>query len=465
MKEETLKNKIHCIDIELWQETMESAYLYSQSNKGRSIKANDIGNDNAYYETPAGLPLSASHLMSLLMYTNLTTLQYKYKKYACRKINDDDPEEELIQRHREISNWYKLLYESTHFFGDKASKKVVYYTGMNIPLQFKSFRPTFCCPISTTTQWSVAHGFSKGKGIILKLQAMDNSWDHCFDVEWFSNFPHEKEKLFGKLDKMEIKDIQYFRGRNLYKSHQFIKAFRLWSSLFDGYYIFKISNIKEIKRTQLLLSRLISNFKQNNGIELYEKDKAKINIPIYIQQLFYGLLSSFKNARLYIIQSQYSLLKEELKRELYTFDDLSIKLSPFLSHISAPTKVKFFEEYHWILTDEELTKFKMSRSHQYVFSPVFKYTSKEGVEVTFKIFIYRKADGSKYTSFGMKIEKRSAKILHSEWASIADEISHAHRSRKKIKQGMVDVTSYFFADHLVDDLSSLALHLAVCFYA
>ena len=28
LKQETLNNKIHCIDLKLWQETIESAYLY-----------------------------------------------------------------------------------------------------------------------------------------------------------------------------------------------------------------------------------------------------------------------------------------------------------------------------------------------------------------------------------------------------------------------------------------------------
>ena len=66
LKEETLKNKIHCIDIELWQEMVESAYLFSQTNRAKELKADEIGNENANYEMPAGFPLSASqHFHSL----------------------------------------------------------------------------------------------------------------------------------------------------------------------------------------------------------------------------------------------------------------------------------------------------------------------------------------------------------------------------------------------------------------
>ena len=85
------------------------------------------------------------------------------------------------------------------------------------------------------------------------------------------------------------------------------------------------------------------------------------------------MISSFKNDNVYIIESEYSLLNDNLKKELIKIEDKAfVKLSPFSSHISAPTDMVMMDEYHWILTEEVLKQFKMSQSDQFVLSPEWK---------------------------------------------------------------------------------------------
>ena len=71
-----------------------------------------------------------------------------YKKYGIRKSKKDQTEKDLLEMHRQIAIWYKLLIEATKFFGERVSPNDVFYSGMNIPLSFTSFNPVFLCPIS-----------------------------------------------------------------------------------------------------------------------------------------------------------------------------------------------------------------------------------------------------------------------------------------------------------------------------
>ena len=84
LKQESLQNQIFSIEVDVWHEIVHKTYLYSKSNKVRRIMAGDLGITNMEYEIPVNLALSASHLNAMMMYTNLTELQYYYKKYCCQ---------------------------------------------------------------------------------------------------------------------------------------------------------------------------------------------------------------------------------------------------------------------------------------------------------------------------------------------------------------------------------------------
>ena len=71
----------------------------------------DTGLQNERFELPINSAIFTSHLVCMLMYTNMIEMQYKYKKYCCTNIKDMDDENELIQRHKQIHHWYKLIIE------------------------------------------------------------------------------------------------------------------------------------------------------------------------------------------------------------------------------------------------------------------------------------------------------------------------------------------------------------------
>ena len=132
--------------------------------------------------------------------------------------------DKLLDLHREIANWYRLLMEATVFYGTNVQETDVFFTGMSVPLVFNTYNPEFWCPISTTTSYQIAHNFSKGRGLILKMKPVRGASDYYFDVEWFSQFPSEKERLFGEASTLQIADLSYFIGRNVVMVKKYIEA-------------------------------------------------------------------------------------------------------------------------------------------------------------------------------------------------------------------------------------------------
>eukprot|EP01083_Nonionella_stella_P055402 146159_1 len=245
LKDECLNNIIHTMDIGTFYEVLERAIVYTQSSKGQAIKALDQGYTNNQYEIPVHLPISVSHVFTLMLYCNFTDLQRNYKKHGCREANKDETIAEFIKRNREIGHWFKLLSEAIECYGTEVEHGQIFYTGIDIPVAFDTYTPRFMCPFSTTVDWNIASRFSGGKGIILQLEPQPSSFDMCFNVEWLSNYKEERERLFCSATDLRITDIQYALGNEVQYNNLYLSAFALWSDIFAGYYfIFTQKNRK-----------------------------------------------------------------------------------------------------------------------------------------------------------------------------------------------------------------------------
>ena len=81
------------------------------------------------------------------------------------------------------------------------------------------------------------------------MKPLKGSLDKYFDVEWFSNFPQEKERLVFAARNLQIMDILYFlRPKQLITTEKYVDAFQLFSSIFNGRYVFTTFNIKKLKK-------------------------------------------------------------------------------------------------------------------------------------------------------------------------------------------------------------------------
>jgi len=234
LKEELLSNAIYPMDIRIFHSQLSKAYLYATSNRGKKLKAKYIGGNNDNYETPVGCSISVAHILCLIVYTNLTKLQYEFKKMGTRKHKKNQTLKELMKLNTEINRWYSLLFEAITFYGSETKSSDIFYTGLNIQLLFDSFTPKFNAPFSTTVDLQIANQFCSDNGLILKMQGGTGIPAEYFDVEWLSNFPNECERLFFWVRTLRIVDIHSFHQGNRYYNKTQIKALRLWSELFSG---------------------------------------------------------------------------------------------------------------------------------------------------------------------------------------------------------------------------------------
>ena len=151
---------------------LNKSYIYASSQTGRSYTANDLWNDNNYYEIPVNLPISIPHIFVLVLYFDFNELQYLYKKHGCREYGVNEEINDVKKRNMEMGNWYKLLKKCIHFYGTKATSSDTFYTGLNTKLAFSSYVPHINCPISESVSWQVANEFANKRGIILQLQGV-----------------------------------------------------------------------------------------------------------------------------------------------------------------------------------------------------------------------------------------------------------------------------------------------------
>eukprot|EP01084_Bolivina_argentea_P121099 214653_1 len=290
LKHEMLNNNIYSIPLKIWNLELKNAITYQISNKGKSLRANNRSAENSIYEIPVDCPISISHLMTILFYTNHTELQHQFKKQGTRKCHKTDTLNDVKTRNKQIGNWYMLFYEVTQLFSGKTNKSYNYYHGLSIPLMFDSFNPIFNAPISTSTSIYVAARFANN-GIILCLMATFESLG-CLDVSWLSNYSEEQERLFGHEDTLFINDIRFNDHKYINFNHSnlwYIRAFRLFDSIFcaNKFYSHKQTNrISQIFLIALIRKYYYKSLTMVDNIMEYINDnlniKNKLNINKYI---------------------------------------------------------------------------------------------------------------------------------------------------------------------------------------
>ena len=469
LKEECINNKIHSISLDRFMKMLAKAVLLRQSKKGRSLKAMNLGVTNDGHEIPAHLPLSVSHIVVLLMYCNETDLQYKYKKYGTRKTSKKQTLKEFKEMNSEIGIWYRMLFEVIEFFGVQCSPKNVFYTGLNVRLSFANFAPVFRAPFSTTTSVDVANRFCDGAGIILMLTPSTGSLDKYFDVEWLSDFWHEKERLFFKAADLSISDIRYVDGGQFTKNGGYLKAFTIFSKLFKGHFLGKI---KEQRKAERILLNLIAVFCANNGIgKHWELSVQTVPISLYIQQLFFNLIQGFKSTpKHFVILSEFKKLSDELQAELIYFgsDESAVDvliLSPFMSFLCEAKNIRFVQEYLWVIHDDQLRKLQQCGQNEWVYSREYHYDLDGGKQITFAFAVVRKESGSDQAGIGMEIINcPDGMVKNGKMSVIVDEVDYCANAwpLNNMKRG--SYSGFFaFSDGLVDIVQSLTIRVAVTF--
>eukprot|EP01084_Bolivina_argentea_P052328 96124_1 len=162
----------------------------------------------------------------------------------------------------EIGNWYWLFHQTILFYGTAADQNITMitlYHGLSHKVCFTNFRPSFACPISTTTSFDVAQQLGNIGGVIMQIQPMKSSPDRWMDVTWISCFK-EGEILFCRAHYLEIIDVRFvdeFIGFTVHHSHKTIlSAIRLFDNIFINNCSYN-SQLLDDPQTQNMLMKLL----------------------------------------------------------------------------------------------------------------------------------------------------------------------------------------------------------------
>eukprot|EP01084_Bolivina_argentea_P310113 536519_1 len=178
-----------------------------KSNKFQNIKAK-----HADHEATIDVddPITINHIIALLTYCNEDELQRTFKKHT-RTLTKNETVINLCKRHRYIAHWARYLRESCLFYGDHMKHDDIIYCGINTKLIFDSFSFVNYCPLSTSTDITVANNFATNDGIILKLKPTDelarDTGCRYFDMMLVSNYIAERERFFCGGARLKVVDI------------------------------------------------------------------------------------------------------------------------------------------------------------------------------------------------------------------------------------------------------------------
>eukprot|EP01084_Bolivina_argentea_P249777 418288_1 len=208
LKDEVTQNRMYKITDTQFQTEIQSAKLFMVSeNIANNWRANK---SDKRYGIKIDEKMHIEHILCVSLYCNHSKLCEKFRQ-SYRKQQLHESNDTIIQRHCRNFYWYgRFLKTAIAFWGQTAKKKDIFYHGLSRKFLFNELSTVYEIPTSTTDDISVAHPFSKDFGIVLKLGP---KWKNeinstkCLDVSKFSEFKHEKEKLFAGMTVLSILDI------------------------------------------------------------------------------------------------------------------------------------------------------------------------------------------------------------------------------------------------------------------
>ena len=169
-----------------------------QSHDIKSMKAAKLEH-NLHYNIKPDSPITLNHILSVLFYTDMTSLSTTFSS-TFRSLHSDDTLDDIFRRNQEYYHWSKLIRETVQIFGTAVGikKRDAFYTGISY-MTVPSFVIRLCAPTSTTKQFEVAMNFSTENGIIMQINngsIVHSQYLRYFDCSWLSCFNEEDERLF-----------------------------------------------------------------------------------------------------------------------------------------------------------------------------------------------------------------------------------------------------------------------------
>ena len=212
LKEEILDD-IHMTANTFNGEVIPKVNEYIKSNMAKAMKAT-----RGYYGIPKATPMSAEHLIAVILYTDYTKLSSEFTA-SFRKKNPFENEEQVKKRNIKYWCWGRKLKEVMVCYGDQRAYygllKGPFYTGMSRVMTLSQFNIFLYSPTSTSVQLAVSLNFSGDYGMILSFNNDEGAARDTkgFDCSWLSRFKEEDERYdaLNYVDSIKLYILYLFR--------------------------------------------------------------------------------------------------------------------------------------------------------------------------------------------------------------------------------------------------------------
>mmetsp|Transcript_68110 Transcript_68110/g.61236 ORF Transcript_68110/g.61236 Transcript_68110/m.61236 type:complete len:774 (+) Transcript_68110:70-2391(+) len=377
LKQEIINNKIFNLTAAQFDDLLFQSKLWQKSVMGQFCTAfNRGGQSNEQYGIEPGLPLTISHIMSILLFCNYDLLRFKYLNQGCNKLNTNEDYQQTKARNQEIGIWYRLIREVVMFYGETTTNQQSFYMSMDMHLLFNSFAPQINAPFVCSTSLSATNIITADTGAIIEYKQHSSLENPYLDISYCSPFPMRDLKLFSYATTLEIRDI-YLKNKfgSVQSQRNYVQAMLVWERMINGQYYHNLLDFAGQSYQRSLMKMMdneLTNDKNKRGptyvMPNYNKSIAKFDgeeengVAKYIQALFSYIIRNSKE--MWIIKSEYEKLSNELRNYLLTLHDNMFKPFTILWNkrlrktLKQDLVFKFTSEFEWKLDDNDMEEWK-----------------------------------------------------------------------------------------------------------
>ena len=298
LKQEILNNQIFNLTNLQLNDLLFLSELWQKSVIGQFCTAfNRGGTLNEMYGIEPGLPLSISHILAILLFTNYELLSFKYLVIGCNAMHPNEPYNAIKARNAEIGIWYKLMREVTMFYGESTQSNQPFYFCMDEHLLFHSFAPQIHCAFVASTSLSASQICTADAGAMIEFAQHSSLCNRFIDVSYCSAFPQRQLKLFGYASTFEINDVLLMQNKfgNVISHRMYARALLIWQKIINGQFFHNLLDLNaNSNQYQDCILRLMDNELSHEKYKKYEPNQKmsrydgneENGVPKYIQMLF-----------------------------------------------------------------------------------------------------------------------------------------------------------------------------------
>eukprot|EP01084_Bolivina_argentea_P117371 208457_1 len=352
IKVELLSNKICPIQDDIFQTLLIKSILTKRSSGNKLVtKCNYY---DTYYNILRDQEINIRHIFAMTTYSDMTDFCTVFRE-TYRKMKDDD---DIIARHIQFYFYARSLYESVQFFGCDMKADETVRHGLKCEknqLYFKQFKTYFNQPMSTSSSFKVAKGFTNDGGIVLTLKSAfqhDNNKEMLpkySNISLLSDFKEEEEKLFyGSHVAFRIVNITCIEGGTITHHSEELKVFNYFQDVLQN------QSVQWNKDTIQKLSPLIRYKHNSSDNESKQKDKK---LPGIFTDYGLILFNQYCKNLTKVTIKNFDKLPEDLYNALFSAECVNIQKYQYHG-LSLHSLVELFPQLQEItFTDLDLADF------------------------------------------------------------------------------------------------------------